>query len=252
MKTQKLLTLLIASSAMVLSCLPARAVVITSDPFIQAYGASVFAGTTWSQAETSGINTLQTIGDFSFVPTVNGGRGGTPGPTFTAGVLGNGISSTSGYSNEFSLSIVGTYNGVVPGGATNITLTLYITEVSIYAARFSFATASTLYINETTAGNVGSSTPTALPNLGTYNTTTNDLASSFTQNVWNPGDVAVAGTTSTRTFQNNAQGGELLTDGLYIGGYMELSYDAIPEPSTVALLSLSALGAAVGIRRRRR
>lgn len=253
MKTQKLLTLLIASSAMVLSCLPARAVVITSDLFVQAYGATLDSFfVAWTQTETGAINTAQTIGDFSFIPNVTGSYGATPGPTFTGGVLGDGASSYSGDTTLFDISVTGSYNGVIPLGATDIKLTLYITDLSIYGARFSFSTATELFFNETTAGNVGSSTPTSLTNLGAFTAPLGNSASSYTQNVWNPADVEVSGTTSTRTFQTNNGSGLLMIDGLYIGGYVELSYTAVPEPSSIALLSLSALGAAVGIRRRRR
>jgi len=231
MKTPTTFKLAAAFAVSALAAQSALAVTLTSAPFIQAYGANTFgavADPAWDQTETASINTATTIGDFSFTPTVSGTRGVQSGLIFFDGVLGNGTPSgtdVSGTSTNFGLSITGSYNGIVPGGATNVTLTLYIPQLSIHGPRFDdFSTQTRLYFNETTPGNTGSSTPTSFaPAIGNFNANAVTLASNFRQNVWNPADVGIAGVTSTRTFVINNLSPDIMLDGSYITGYTELS-----------------------------
>ncbi|MBU4272266.1 MAG: PEP-CTERM sorting domain-containing protein [Planctomycetes bacterium] len=217
---------------------------ITSADFSFGYGATVNEAppvNTWTTTENAGNNTPTTQGSFSFVPTVYGNRGSGEGPIFTDRVLGMGerwmvcgyFVGGGGYFDD--VSIVGSWAGAPPpdvAAIPNYRLRLEITGISIYA--FQWAPLETLNFRETTVGHEGNS-PTIIPPTGSgwlYLAT----PANYGKLVWDPADFDVAGTSSTRTFGLVSVNDKAL-DGFEVFGRVHLTYDVIPEPSTLALLA---------------
>ena len=255
MKNSSKLLLTLAATG-VFSLGTASAVTVNSANFVQGWGATLKtnpATNDWTQSETTGINTPQIQGDFTFTSTVTGSRASSPGPVFPNGVLGNGTTgSVAGYSDTFDISITATYNGVIPFGATNVQLALNLTSLSIYGVN-AFGGATEMQFRESTVGHLSNSDPIGVQQI-TYSTAPGSpvtLASSYTFLDWNPTDFAVAGTSSTRTFNINGGTGALALDGLIMEGNMVLTYDPVPEPSSIVLLA-SGLLVAVASRKKLR
>jgi hypothetical protein len=92
--------------------------------------------------------------------------GTNAGPTFSSRVLTDGTSTSgSGRAYQFSTTITGSYLGVLPEHAVNPTLTLNITQISIYGVRTS-ANASNMAFEETTSGHASNSGSNTLKTAG--------------------------------------------------------------------------------------
>ena len=256
MKNSSKLLLTLAATG-VFSLGTASAVTVNSANFVQGWGATLKtnpATNDWTQSETTGINTPQIQGDFTFTSTVTGSRASSPGPVFPNGVLGNGdTGSVAGYSDTFGLSMTATYNGVIPLGATNVRLTLNLISLSIYGVN-AFGGDTVMRFRESTAGQTSTSDPVSVQTVAYSTNSTGDgvtPAANFTFLDWNPADFDVAGTSSTRTFNINGQSGFLAIDGLIMEGNTVLTYDPVPEPSSIVLLA-SGLLVAVASRKKLR
>ncbi len=218
----------------------ASAQVLTSNTFSLAYGCGTEAG--WGDTETSATNTGVT-GDFDVTVTIAPGPVGafwsSTGPTFGSGILADG--TTGNYSGRisFGVTIAAEYTGGLTGqGAAP--MTLVIDSISVYAGRHAtvYQVAGDDYANwaETTAGNTGTSAAVALTGSGLSWALVND----YDLVSWNPADVAVAGTSSTRTFGLDIAGfTDGFAEGITVTGHVE--YAAVPEPATLSLLALGAL-----------
>jgi len=217
------------------------AAMIVSDQFSFGYGKdNNTSGLPWT-LKTGGGTTSNTIGDFTFTPTVESGIYASNGPIFNNNrVLTNGItnaSSTAGNTGTWSMSVTGSYAGTPADAAENpnFRITLIIESISIYAASYGNPAPpnNLLAWTETTAGHMSSSEPITLIYAGSTAANLN-TATNFRQLVWNPDDFLIDGTTSARSFG-------FLTDtirpidGFEITGRIEITYDTIPEPSTTAL-----------------
>lgn len=219
-----------------------NAAMIVSDQFSFGYGKdNNTSGLPWT-LKTGGGTTSNTIGNFTFTPTVESGIYASNGPIFNNNrVLTNGItnaSSTAGNTGTWSMSVTGSYTGTTPADAAanpNFRITLIIENISIYATSYGNPAPpnNLLAWTETTAGHMSSSEPITLIYAGSTAANLN-TAANFLPLAWNPDDFLIAGTTSTRSFG-------FLTDtirpidGFEITGRIEITYDAIPEPSTTAL-----------------
>jgi hypothetical protein len=218
----------------------------TSANFSLGYGAQATSGSPWNTTETSGANTATTLGSFSFIPTLSGPPFSSSGPIFPSRVLGDGDYGVgrSGWSKDFLVSLTGSYNTALPVWAENVKLTLNITSISIYGVQYSGFGTGTMQFQETTSGHTASSSAITLnvaadindPGISPFAT-----AANWKQLDWDPADFAVAGTTSTRTFNlgtfTSTQGYAI--DGFEIEGNVVLTY--IPEPMSVWLLGIGGL-----------
>ncbi len=212
----------------------ATAETITSANFSVMFGATYINGAalSWTTTENASGSTPTTIGDFSFVPVILSGRAFTQnGPTFNNGILATGgTTNVTGNATDFVLSLTGSYDGLLPPGATDLTLTLNITRLSIWGWSSTTHTAVTnMYFSETTAGHVAAS-PSINLRSGVYSPTAVANAANYTQLVWDPTDFAVALTASTRTFNLNGGGVPLCIEGLTIQGNVVLSYHQLTQP----------------------
>jgi hypothetical protein len=218
------------------------ATTIISNTFSLGYGYASAAG--WDDSETSGSNTGVT-GDFtlSALPTVVSAFSDT-GVLFSNRLLANGGGGTwNAQANTFTVDLVGSYTGVQPAGTT----TLVIDSISMWVDNHTLFTgaADEIRWSETTVGNTGTS---PFINLGTASA--GNVASTYQQLSWNPGETAVTGTSSTRIFEFDLSGNDFtnaMIDGFEVTGHLE--FTPVPEPSTTALLGLGGL--ALILRRRR-
>ncbi len=212
----------------------ATADTITSGKFFVTFGATYINGAanSWTTTENASVNTATTIGDFSFVPTIQSGRAFTQnGPTFNNGILTTGgTTNVTGNATDFALSLTGSHQGLVPPGATDLTLTLNITRLSVWGWSSTTHTAVTnMYFSETTAGHAVAS-PSVNLRSGVYSPTAVANAANYTQLIWDPADFAVALTASTRTFNLNGGGVALCIDGLTVQGNVVLTYVPAASP----------------------
>jgi len=217
----------------------ATAATISSSSFSLGYG---FTSGGWDTTETSGVNTATTIGDFSFLPAVTGGSFASRGPTFTNRALADGDLDPpadrdhSASNLTFTNTITGSWSGTIPPNNT-VSLRLNIDQISVYARGHSGFGSGGLAFPETTVGHLATSPEVAL----TYTSIENE-ASYFTQLSWNPGDFEVAETNSvTGTFVLVGDNHKVL-DGFEIQGTIDGILTPIPEPGTLALLGLGAMG----------
>ncbi len=231
----------------------ANAAVISSSSFKLAYGFSG-ASPSWNTTETISINTPTTQGGFTFAPTVSGGLFTGYGPRFENGVLGNGAGDAhkGGNSNTFSLTISGSWDGALPADASNdpgYQLTMVIESISLYGLKIAIGSSDLLMsFEELTAGHTGNSPAVTLKYIAGAGSST-VLASNWTLLSWSPEDWTQSGTSVSRTFEI-AEGDRAL-DGLTIEGYLQLSYHAVPEPSSLGWLLLG-VGGMAALRRRKR
>ncbi len=216
----------------------------------------------WTSQETPTVNDPDTVsninsvpfvvGDFTITITATSASIGSQGPHFgesgltrVLGDYGVGDVSSFAQSTTSSLSITATYTGpALPGGAYDDSFQLTLDQVSIYAIKHpAWAGGADFYITETTGANPGASSTTTLTTNPNYNT-----GSAYTHIVWNPGDFAInGGTSSTRTFTFANAADLFAVDGIEIIGSAVRTYN-IPESASLAIL---ALGAAALLGRRR-
>lgn len=246
MKTRsRLLGLLVGFGSGLVFVLSANAATLTSDNFSIGYG---FAPSgTWNTSETASSNDPLPTGDFSLVLTLAGPVASTQGPTFVNGVFGDTLPSTPSYASftdgtghNFTALATINYTGLIPPEATNIQMQLNITSISMYVGRIDAADyGDSAGFAEITSGHSATQGPIILTDYTNIAYTSNY---SFLN--WNPTDYASAGTSQARTFSIDADGTLLkrvAIDGFNIQGYATLTYDAVPEPTTIALLVV-ALG----------
>ena len=215
----------------------AGAATITSANFSVAFGATYISGAvvSWTPLENTTLNTTTTIGNFSFVPTIPSGRAFTQnGPTFVNGALSTGgTTNVTGNATDFELRLTGSYDGVVPPGATGVTLTVNITRLSIWGwSSSTHTTVTNLDFRETTPGHAASS-PSINLRSGSFSAAAVANAANYTQIIWNPADFAVALTAATRTFNINGGGVPLCVEGLTIQGNVVLTYTPAAQPPPV-------------------
>lgn len=233
-----------------------HAAFMASADFQLGYGATG-ANPVWTAAENAGTNSPATQGDFTFrsVPPTGGEAYSGTGPTFTGMTLNTSSSSDyaafygidSGTPYGLSLSITGSYNGTAPSNASSTPdyrLTLEVANISVYGIAAT-GTEQNWYWQETTPGHLRTS---AVVTVGsTSNGADFALASKYTKVAWNPDDDAVSLTglndQLTRTFTLLPVNGCYASiDGIELQGRVLLTYNLVPEPSTVILLASALLG----------
>lgn len=258
------LTTVVALSLSVISPSFAVTGTIISSNFSLGYGV-IQNGTQaqqWSDSETSSANTnvnspfSLSVVFSSRTPAADDdsydGAGSFQGPTFPNRVLSDGDTTTtiSGWAPRFQVALNGSWTGATPLDATpnpNYQFSLEITSIRIYGnlSAYGDATHTSMWFSEVTAGHGSSMSPFVVSR-----TTPILAATNWTQLVWNPNDFSDPGTTGSRTFWVNADttGSHAFIDGFEVFGDLVVTYDAIPEPATIALLSIGGL--AVVLRRR--
>ena len=210
----------------------APAAVITSSKF--SIGLGFVNPGVWSNSETSSApgQTSTTQGQFSFVPTVVSGVGGTNGVGFTNRTL----SDNGGYSAYPSAGMVntitGTYLGSLPLDATNVQIQMNITSLRIWACDYHNVHNGEPYKwAETTSGHNDSS-PTQTTGGGLEY-----IAADYAQLIWDPTDFTTSGTSQVRTFRVTVTGPDaayLSLDGYEVFGNVVVSYE-VPEPTCFGL-----------------
>jgi len=245
--------------------LQADIVTVNSSPFSLGYG--FISPGVWSTNETSGANTPTTQGDFQFLPTVSSPLLTGNGPTFPSRVLSNGNSSSySTYVDDapaglFTASVTANWNGTLPTNFIPGTATLQLTLTGIKIWASGLNDPGFFRFDETTVGHTSSSpsmTPGGAAGTGSPSPANFTNAAVWVQMAWDPADYSVSGVTQTRTF--SATVGDDLTnpasyiytalDGYEVLGNVTLTYEIVPEPSALLLLSLS--GGILMLRRRLR
>jgi len=208
----------------------------------------------WNTSETAGQNTPTTQGDFTFVPTVTSANNSSGGCTFIDRVLESAASNgRSAIGDGFAATVTGTYTGPEPAdvlvpGSPNYQLSVNISAISIYNCAFN-ATGSNMGFSETTAGHTATQDPLITDPVPPNDANT---AANYTQVIWDPADFSEPGTSSTRSFALAGPGvnaGVYQIDGYEIFGTVTLTYDAVPEPGSLAFFA--AIGAVAALRRRR-
>jgi hypothetical protein len=257
MRHAKLLTGSIIGIASVATS--ANAAVVTSTDFSIGYGFA--ASATWNTSETAGANTA-IAGPFTLAiaPVSNNYEG--PGATFPGRVLTSGVAPASNFSaagNDggggphpaFRVPITASYNGAAPGdasGTPNYQIQIEITSIGIYAGVNNGTGGSDqpLSFTETTPLHGNTSPATSVANSGNYVVGVTRPAANYTHVTWDPSDYSTSlanlNDTFTRTFSTDAPSSHVVfLDGLEITGRVHLIYDAVPEPSSLALLGLGGL-----------
>lgn len=243
----------------------ATAGTITSDTFSLAQGyVYVGAGTggVWNTSETSSVNASPGANFTLSVPITMGfynnatGFFSTNGPTFVNGTLGvsgvqDGISKAGDYNagfkvgqGSFTATLNAAYTGPTPGDAAalpNYKIQINITNISIYAAGAQAqGTTGTLAWDETTALNPQSQTPQGV----TVNPDPNWTYLANYHNIgWTPTGFQSTGVAQDRTFglftgAGDSGGTDKALDGFLVTGNIVVTYDTVPEPTTVGLVLL--------------
>jgi len=254
-KMNTVMTKMIVVAAIVgasMSGTESQGAIITSGNFSLGYGYNKLAeaGTvvSWNGLENTDprfIN-VNTLGDFSLVPTLTGITYTAGGTAFTDRELVNGGSEAqSAYITTMSLA--GTWAGTKPADAAadpNYRITINITGIKIWAYGYEAPQPRTLVLRETTPGytqDYATFTPPFV-NTSMYN------PGPWTQNTWDTlsNNYTTSGTSSTRSLwlgPNDLVHADLDApmDGLEIYGNVVLTYDVIPEPTGLLLLGTGTL-----------
>lgn len=236
----------------------ADAATIISDNFSIAQG---FVGVgpsigAFNTSETSSVN-VSPGANFTLNVPITAAALSTTGGTFVDGILANagtGNNYTAYTTSAFLVTLDALYVGATPGDAAptaNYKMQLNITSIRIWAAGFAPQGDSyTLGWTETTSGNVQSQTPQSIET----NPGPNWLyLANYDNVVWTPTGFQSAGFNQTRTFglaESVANGFAL--DGFLVTGNIVMTYDAVPEPSTIGLIFLGITLAGSPLLRRRR
>jgi len=228
---------------------PAMGVTLSSDRFSIGFG---FDGPTpgqWTTSEIApGLNTPTTMGDFSFVPTLTSQGYSSMGPTFVNrqpvsaydwSAINWGDPAVSAYdwcainwgstqadSRDIPPQIVGTYNGTLPPGATNVQLTLDIDNIRIYASCGTYELGPVdVWWAETTPGHESVSPTTITGEPGGPEWAWTYLQNQFTT----AAPFTVPGVTATRTFTIPETECTLALEGFEVYGYVIVDYDIAVE-----------------------
>lgn len=229
------------------------AATIVSNDFTFGYGKNTVTSPSAWELQAPSSSTTQ--GLFTFAPSVSSTLFSSGGPLFTNRVLTT--TPTSGYSGnsiQFVANLNFSYIGPVPVDAAptpNFQINLIITSISIYGVKYNTTDLATLAFSETTVGHLATSSAITLNNVASGPANLNN-ATQFKQLAWNPDDFFVTGTNGTRSFALITEaGGQRPIDGFEVFGRIELTYDTIPEPTTVTL-GLVGLSAVWFSRKRKR
>lgn len=250
--------LLIAIIGIAHACiaLDARGAVITSDTFSVAMGKTSTVAN-WNTTETASVN-VPPGSLFALAVNVSSGYYSTGGPTFTNAVIGTyGGSNFSGKTSDFNVFMSAAYAGPAPvdvAAIPNYQLTFVITNISVYAASNAVGDTHTLNWREvptTITPTAQSQDPQTLDFTETWQN-----AAGYEQLSWDPSDTPIAisarGNGVTRNFVLDTEDGKVFTlDGYRVTGYIQLTYDAVPEPKTYGLLGLFGSSLLLGYLRRR-
>lgn len=253
---RKILFAAISFAGLICTIASSEAVIISSTDFSFGYGANINnVANAW---QLQAVSSSSASGDFTFSPTVSGASNSSRGPLFTNRVLTNSPTDQVNYTGStlsFNVEVAAAYSGIIPLDATNVQITLEITSISIYGLRFSSTTPSpvnSIYLSfaETTVGHASASDGQLMKNVFGSQTPLY-TASNYTQLVWNPDEFSENGTSTTRTFSlaANSDLNQVLVDGFEVFGRVQISYDVIPEPTSVGMIVFAGLFVA-GVRRR--
>lgn len=232
---------------------------IASSDFCFAYGATEGAGNPWTTTENTATNSPTTQGDFSMsaAPSSTGPWSGR-GVIFTNRTMGQGDGTTgrSAWAGDFAaLPITGSYNGLAPADVdpTNpdYKLNLEITGISIYGHHYTTGSSasSSMAWSEVTVSHESTMSPSV--SLPTSDNTSKDRWNDpayYAKVAWDPGDwfapLASLNSSSVRSFDILGGGPNdyRLLDGLEISGRVILSYNAVPEPSMLAIMAVAFVG----------
>lgn len=223
-----------------------NAAVVVSNSFSYGYTKANGSSLAWTlQAPTTAVT-----GDFTFTPTVTSAFFSQGGPIFPNRVLtsasANQYSGTSGGADPFTAVLNYSYTGTPVDAAPvpNYRISLIIDSISIYGVKYNTASfpGNTLAFSETTPGFLATSSAITLNNATASTAAGLQDATPYLQLVWNPEDFMISGTNGSRSFALVSESQRPI-DGFEVFGRIEVTYDAIPEPSAIALgaIGLTAL-----------
>lgn len=233
-----------------------RGAVITSDTFSVSMG-KTSSTANWNTTETASVN-VSPGNLFALTVNVASGSYSTGGPTFTDAVIGTyGSSSFSGKTSDFNVFMSAAYAGPTPTDAAatpNYQLTFVITNISVYAASNAVGDTHTLNWREVPTSITPTSQSQSPQTLEFTETWQN--AAGYEKLAWDPSDTPIAisarGNGVTRNFVLDTEDGKVFAlDGYQVTGYIQLTYDAVPEPKTYGLLGLFGSGVVFGYLRRK-
>lgn len=208
---------------------------------------------TFNTTETSSVNVLPVNFTLSTViVAAASSQSGFAFPNGDYGIGGLGANWSAYTTPGFLVTLDATYVGGTPGDAApipNYKVQLNITSISIRAAAFAPQGDSyTLGWTETTPGNTQSQSPQSIETNPGPNWLT---LANWDNLAWAPAGFQNTGLDQSRTFglaESNLSGFAL--DGFLVTGNIVMTYDAVPEPSTMGLIFLAA--GVVGFSSRRR
>lgn len=233
----------LASGTVVLGMVAsASAATISSSPFSVGFGFTT--AKQWNTIdETSAVNVYPT-GDFTLDASVAGSINSGTGPGFVNRDITS-PGNSSGWGGDFLATLIGSYSGTPVDAAVNpnYQISLNISSITIYAVTQTGAV-QTLNFTETTSSHEQTQSGQNVASGNAAN------GSTYTQVAWDVPDYSTAGLSQTRTFAllSEIDIGNFFFDGFEIAGTIEVTYDAVPEPASAALL-LPAVG--MLMRRRR-
>lgn len=245
----------IAVAAGLLTAGSVSAASVFSGNFSYGFGKNTPSGA-WSEA-TPGSNTAPS-GSFEFDAQVYTSSWSGGGPSFQNRTIGTYTTTgQSGYFTPTSLVyLVGRYTGPAPVDAAatpNYQITMVIDSISVYAAPAATGGSETTNWKELSADlnhspvTIASQAPQTPPQTINWQD-----AAGYNKVAWSPDDNAVSiadvNEYATRFFQMDTSSDFWAVDGFEIEGHLEITYDAVPEPGMISLLTLPALA----LRRRRR